>query len=186
MEDAAIVELYWQRSEEAIPETERKYGKYCGTIAQNICHSPEDAEECVNDTWLRAWNAMPPNRPSVLSAFFGKITRNLSFDRYKMLHRKKRGSGQIELVLDELEEVVSGSESPEGAFMQKELAAEINRFLNQLPKEKRVMFVLRYWFAESIPEIARRCKKSENNVSVSLNRVRRSLKTYLTERGYSI
>lgn len=186
MDDSMIVSLYWERDEKAITESGVKYGPYCRSIANNILKDWSDVEECVNDTWLKAWNAMPPQRPSVLSAFFGKITRNLSFDRYRLLHRQKRGGGQIDLVLDELGEVVSGSESPEGEVLKKELAGEIGRFLSMLPQEKRVLFILRYWYAESIPDIAKRCRKSENNVSVSLNRIRGSLKAYLTERGYSL
>ena len=119
MEDAAIVELYWQRSEEAIPETEQKYGKYCGAIAKNICHSPEDAEECVNDTWLRAWNRMPSERPSVLSTFLGTITRNLALNRWRIAHRQKRGGGETDLALEELSECV-----PAPGGVERELEAK--------------------------------------------------------------
>ena len=186
MEDERIVSLYWDRNEQAIAETSAKYGAYCRTIAQNILADREDAEECVNDTWMRAWEAMPPHRPAVLSAFLGKITRNLSFDRYKMLHRGKRGGGQTDLVLEELEECVSGQSDPEAQWQAKELAAEIDRFLKTLPREKRYLFILRYWYAESIPAIAKRFAMSENNVSVTLNRIRSKLKAHLTERGYEL
>ena len=134
MEDEKIISLYWERDERAITESAGKYGRYCSSIAMNILKSEPDAEECVNDTWLRAWNAMPPHRPSVLSVFLGKITRNLSFDRYKSLHRQKRGGGQIDMVLDELSEIVSGQSDPAETVMQEELQAEINRFLSSLPK----------------------------------------------------
>ena len=186
MDDAGIVSLYWKRTEKAIAESSAKYGTYCHSIANNILKNHSDAEECVNDTWLRAWNAMPPQKPSILQVFFGKITRNLSFDRYKLLHRQKRGGGQIDLVLEELEEITSGQPDPEMMLVKKELAEEINAFLAGLPKEKQTIFILRYWYAESISEIARRCGKSENNVSVSLNRIRGRLRDHLTERGYSI
>ena len=123
MEDGAIVELYWQRSEEAIPETERKYGAYCQRIAYNVCGDHEDAEECVNDTWLRAWNRMPNERPGLLSAFLGAITRNLALDRWRARHSLKRGGGELPAVLDELAETLDS-----GLDTQKELEIkELNR-----------------------------------------------------------
>ena len=186
MDDAGIVTLYWERNERAITESSAKYGAYCYSIAQNILYNRSDAEECVNDTWLRSWNAMPPRKPSILQTFFGKITRNLSFDRYKLLHRQKRGGGQIDLVLEELGEITSGQPDPEMMLLKRELAEEISHFLAALPKEKQTMFILRYWYAESIFEIAKRCGKSENNVSVSLNRIRGRLRDHLAERGYSL
>ena len=186
MEDQEIVRLYWDRNEQAIAVSSEKYGAYCTSIARNILPDRSDAEECVNDTWFRAWNSMPPHRPAVLAAFFGKITRNLSFDCYKKLHREKRGGYNVDLVLDELAEVVSGKDDPEKAVQQKELMQEINRFLQTLPKEKRYMFILRYWYADSIPSIAGRFHVNRDNVSVILNRVRKQLRVYLTERGYDI
>lgn len=186
MEDARIVQLYWDRNETAISESAMKYGPYCTSIAQNILRNPSDAEECVNDTWLHAWNAMPPHRPSLLSTFLGKITRNLSFDLYKKMRREKRGGGQIDLVLDELAECVSGKENIERQWEMKELIEEINQFLQKLPEEKRCMFVLRYWYADSVGEIAGRLSRSENYVSVSLNRIRGKLHTHLTERGFEL
>ncbi len=186
MEDERIVGLFWERNEQALAESEAKYGAYCHAIARNILASREDAEECVNDTWLRAWNAMPPQRPAVLAAFLGKITRNLSFDRYRKLHREKRGGGEISLVLDELEECIPGGEDPEAQLQLKELTAEIARFLSTLSREKRTMFLLRYWYAESIAEIARRLAMSENNVSVSLNRIRTKLRDHLAKGGYDL
>lgn len=111
MEDSRIVELYWKRDADAIPATSEKYGGYCASIAQNILGNEEDAEECVNDTWLGAWNSMPPHRPSVLQAFLGKITRNLSFNRHRRDRAEKRGGGELPLVLDELGECVSGTDS---------------------------------------------------------------------------
>ncbi len=186
MEDEKIVRLYWDRNEQAIEESSKKYGSYCTAIARHILETPGDVEECVNDTWLHAWNAMPPHKPVRLSAFLGKITRNLSFDRYKSLHREKRGGSAVELVLDELEECVSGKDSVEGNYQEKELKEEIGRFLKSLSEEARVQFLLRYWYAESVTEIARRFQKSENQISVNLSRIRKKLKTYLEERGYSL
>ena len=186
MEDERIVQLYWARDELAIQESAAKYGSYCHSIARNILNNPDDACECVNDTWFHAWNAMPPHRPSVLSAFFGKITRNLSFDLYRKQHRKKRGSGEIDLVLEELSECVSGKDTPENTFTAHELAEEINQFLLSLPTKKRAMFILRYWYADPVAEIAERFAVSENNVSVTLNRIRTKLKADLKERGYDL
>lgn len=186
MTDESIIDLYWARDEQAITETSGKYGAYCNTIAYNILTNSSDAEECVNDTWLHAWNAMPPHRPSLLSAFLGKITRNLSFDLYKRNHRDKRGGANIDLVLDELAEIVSGGDDPADAYDAEELKKDINDFLNSLSEDKRYMFILRYWYADSISAIAKRYSMQENAVSVSLNRTRTKLKNYLTERGYTL
>lgn len=186
MDDKSIVQLYWDRDESAITESSRKYGAYCTSIARNILFNMADAEECVNDTWLHAWNAMPPHRPSVLSAFLGKITRNLSFDLYRKLHREKRGRNNIDAALDELAECVSGSEDTERLWEMNELKKEINRFVSSLTEEKRCMFILRYWYADSIGEIAERMGMNENNVSVTLARIRNKLKKYLIERGFDV
>ena len=186
MTDDDIVKLYWDRNETAITESSGKYGAYCSSIAYNILCNRDDADECVNDTWLHAWNAMPPQKPSILSAFLGKITRNLSFDLYKKIHREKRGGDGIDLVLDELAEIVSGGEDPADAYDTAELTRDINLFLDSLSDDKRNMFVLRYWYADSVSSIAKRFGTTENTISVTLNRLRKSLKTYLTERGYCI
>ena len=186
MQDEKIVQLYWDRDEQAIGESSAKYGKYCGTIAGNILNSRTDAEECVNDTWLRAWNSMPPHRPVLLSVFLGKITRNLAFDRYRALRREKRGGGQMDLVLEELEECVSDRDDPAQQHQVQELMAEINAYLLALPKTKRDLFILRYWYADSIRQIAEKSGLSENNVSVSLSRMRKDLKAHLHERGYDL
>jgi len=184
MEDARIVQLYWDRDEAAIEESSKKYGAYCASIARNILSDLSDAEECVNDTWLRAWNAMPPHRPSILSTFLGKLTRNLSFDRYRRLHREKRGGHNVDAALEELGDCVSGRDDPERRREERELILELDRFLRTLPEEKRHMFILRYWYADSIADIAKRLGMSENSVSVTLSRVRRRLKIHLIERGF--
>ncbi|MBR6173412.1 MAG: sigma-70 family RNA polymerase sigma factor [Eubacterium sp.] len=186
MEDERIIQLYWDRDEKAIEESSVKYGAYCMHISRNILQTEEDAEECVNDTWLHAWNSLPPQKPSVLSAFLGKLTRNLAFDRYRKLHRKKRGGHSVELVLDELGEIVSGKDDPEGLVQEKELKEAINQFLLELPEEKRVLFIKRYWYSCSISEIAEAMGMSSNSVSVNLNRLRQKLKGFLYERGYEI
>ncbi|MBR3310757.1 MAG: RNA polymerase sigma factor [Solobacterium sp.] len=186
MEDREIVQLYWDRDEAAIKESSLKYGVYCRSISRNILESWEDAEEVVNDTWLKAWNAIPPKKPSILSVFLGRITRNLSFDIYRREHREKRGGHQIDLVLDELAECVSGKSDPQREFEASQLTEDLNRFLASLPEDKRNMFILRYWYAESIASIAERFNVSENNISVTLNRIRKKLKNDLVERGYDI
>lgn len=186
MEDVRIVELYWQRDDSAIPASAEKYGAYCAAIARNILGNAEDAEECVNDTWLGAWNSMPPHRPSVLSAFLGKITRNLSFNRYKQNRADKRGGGELPLVLEELAECVSGTASVEGELDRQELLRAINAFLSGLTPEKRALFVCRYWYADSVKDIASRTGMSEGRVSMALTRLRRSLYEYLTKEGFAL
>ena len=184
MEDSQIIDLYWQRSADAIPETAGKYGAYCFTIADNILHSAEDSEACVNDTWLHAWNAMPPQRPSVLRMFLARITRNLSFDRFKARNAEKRGGGEIALVLDELGECLGGGADTEAAFEAQELRQCIRRFVRALPEREGNVLVRRYFFAEPVADIAKRYGLSENNVMVILSRTRRKLKAHLLKGGY--
>ena len=186
LNDERIVRLYWDRDEGAISATAEKYGKYCAAIAQNIIGVREDAEECVNDTYLRAWNSMPPHKPQVLSAFLGKITRNLAFDRYKRRAADKRGGGEMSAVLDELSELISDTEELEDALYKKELISAINVFLGTLSSDKRCIFVRRYWYADSVSDIAVRLGKKEGAVSMMLGRLRRQLRDYLTERGFSV
>ncbi|MBR2672401.1 MAG: RNA polymerase sigma factor [Oscillospiraceae bacterium] len=186
MEDAQIVGLYWARDERAIDESSGKYGAYCGSIAYNILADRQETEECVNDTWLGAWNSMPPHRPVLLAAFLGRITRNLAFNLYKKLHREKRGGSNIDLVLDELADCVSGGDDPANVINTGDLTGDIDLFLSSLPETKQRMFILRYWYADSIGDIAERLGLSENNVSVTLNRVRKQLRDYLTDRGYDL
>ncbi len=186
MEDVKIIELYWQREEKAIEATAEKYGPYCSAIAGGILRSERDTEECVNDTWLAAWNAMPPHRPSVLSAFLGRLTRNLAFNRYTRDRAAKRGGGETELVLDELAEIVSGREDVCGEVERQELVRELNAFLNGLSPQKRAMFLQRYWYAHSVGDIAARWGMKEAAVSMTLHRLRRDLQQYLTERGFAL
>lgn len=186
MEDSQIIQLYWDRNQAAIPATSQKYGNYCQSIAQNILGNNQDAEECVNDTYLSAWNTMPPHRPNILSTFLGKITRNLSFNKYKHNHAEKRDSGEINFVLDELAECVSDTSDVEQEIDRRELIEEINLFLKSLPSVKRNIFVGRYWYADSIQTLAKRFGMTENNVSVLLNRTRKQLRGYLSERGFEL
>lgn len=186
MDDALIVRLYWERNEQAIPATADKYGNYCTSIAQNILGSREDAEECVNDTYLNAWNSMPPHRPSVLSAFLGKITRNLSIKRYRRNTADKRGGGQAAVILDEIAEFVSDTGSVEQEIDRRELVKAIDAFLGALSAEKRGVFLRRYWYFDSISDIASRFGMTESNVSVTLNRLRLKLRNCLSERGFEL
>lgn len=186
MEDNQIVQLYWDRNQAAIPETSKKYGNYCQSIARNILGSDQDAEECVNDTYLNAWNAMPPHRPKMLSTFLGKITRNLSFNKYKHNRAEKRGGGEISYVLDELAECISDTTDIEQEIDRRELVKEINLFLESLSSVKRNIFVGRYWYADGIQTLAKRFQMTESNVSVLLNRTRKQLKAYLLERGFEL
>ena len=186
MDDAKIVQLYFDRNEQAIPETAAKYGNYCTAIAKNILANAEDAEECVNDTYLNTWNAIPPHKPMRLSTFLGKIVRNLAFNRYKRNRAEKRGSGELTAVLEELAGCVSGAEDVEHAYEHKELVAAINDFLRRLPARKRSIFVCRYWYTDSIAHISARFGMTAPAVSMTLNRLRNQLHNYLIERGYEL
>lgn len=183
MEDSQIIELYWQKNADAISETSSKYGAYCYTIANNILRNAEDSEECVNDTWLNAWNAMPPQKPNVLRMFLAKITRNLSINRFNARSAEKRG-GEIILVLDELVDCLAGETSVEAEYEVKELEQCIRRFVRSLPEREGNVLVRRYFFAESIADIARRYGLTENHVTVMLSRTRKKLKAHLLKEGY--
>jgi RNA polymerase sigma-70 factor (ECF subfamily) len=184
MDDVKIVQLYLDRDEQAIPTTARKYGNYCTSIAKNILGNQEDAEECVNDSYLNTWNAIPPHKPKMLSTFLGKIVRNLAFNRYKHNTADKRGGGELTAVLDELASCVSGKEDVEKNYEYKELVSAINEFLRTLPAKKRNIFVCRYWYTESIADISARFGMKTTAVAMMLSRLRNQLHNYLTERGY--
>lgn len=186
MDDAKIVQLYWDRNEQAISVTANKYGNYCTSIAINILGNREDAEECVNDTYMNAWNSMPPHRPNILSTFLGKIVRNLSFNRYKHNTADKRGGGELPVVLDELSDLVSGKDDVEQESEHKELVKSIDAFLDTLSPEKRSIFISRYWYTDSISEIAVRHGMNDGAVSMTLNRLRLKLHNYLLERGFEL
>ena len=148
MEDTAILELYWARDEQAIAETQKSYGKYCYSIAYHILHDREDTEECLNDTWMRAWNAIPPKKPNRLELFLGTITRNLSFDRWKAKNAQKRGNGIMDTTLDELAECIPAAHNTEEAVEAAELERSINAFLHTLSEQECNVFLRRYWFVE--------------------------------------
>lgn len=186
MEDKEIIKLYLDRNEKAIAATSEKYGSYCKTISVNILKNDEDAEECVNDTYMKTWNAIPPQIPVIFSAFLGKIVRNISFNKYRHNNSQKRGGSEMPLILDELGEIVSGKESVEDEIDKKELLRDINGFLNSISEYKRGIFIRRYWYSNKVSDIAKRCGKSENSVSVELNRVRKNLRDHLLKRGYEL
>lgn len=183
MEDSQIINLYFARSEQAIQETDTKYGGYCYSIAYNILTNPEDAEESVSDTYLSAWNAMPPRRPPLLAAFLGKITRHISIDRWRKYRAFKRGEGQIDIALEELKECVSGRESAEDTAIRKEILASVNRFLGTLKDTERSVFLCRYWYLDSTEEIAEKSGFTVSKVKSMLYRIRKRLYAQLQEEG---
>ncbi len=183
MEDAAIVDLYWQRSDRAISETDKKYGRYCHTIAYNICADYEDAEECVNDTWFKAWNLMPDKRPAGLTGFLGAITRNLAINVFRSKHRKKRGGGETVLALDELSECIAANTDVSREYEQKEFECAIGDFVENLNETEQKVFVSRYYFLASIEEIADKLHCTQGKVKTILFRVRGKLRIYLKEAG---
>ncbi len=186
MEDDRIVELFWVRDQGAIAAAAEQYSSYCVAIARKILGSVEDAEECVNDTWLAAWNAIPPNRPEVLSAFLGRLTRNIALNRLKRDHAEKRGGSASPIPLDELAEIVSDTDTAEAAYDRRALLEAINAWLGGLTPTKRGIFVRRCWHFDRVNEIAARYGMRENTVSVTLRRLRTDLRRYLTERGFSL
>lgn len=184
MEDKKIVELFLQRNETAVAAASEKYTSYCAKIAENILGSRSDAEECVNDTLLKAWESIPPHRPEKLSTFLGKLTRNSAINMRRGQLTEKRGGGQTAAVFEELSEIISDSSDLERHYEHKELIGEINSFLKGVPKRKRDIFICRYWYCDSVADIAAQFGLNENNVSVILNRVRKKLKQHLEKEGY--
>lgn len=184
MEDKQIVELYWQRSDTAIAETQRKYGAYCRRIASNILPAWEDVQECVNDTYLAAWNAMPPHRPNVLSSFLGKLTRRISINRWKYLNAEKRGGSTVTVALDELSQCIPGGIEPVASVEVKELAAVITRFLEQLPVTERRAFLMRYFELAEHKDIERSLSVSGSQLRSMLHRTRKKLRLFLQKEGF--
>ncbi len=181
MDDEKIIDLFFDRSEQAIRELDTKYGKLCHKISYNILNNREDAEECVNDAYLGIWNAIPPKRPDPLMTFLCRIVRNLSIARYHANTAMKRNS-TYDIALSELEDCLASSSSAEAEFEENELSRIIDSFLETLSQENRVIFMRRYWFSDTYEEIAKRVGLTEKNVSVRLTRIRKQLKGYLKER----
>lgn len=185
MDDEKILDLYWARNEDAIQETSSKYGKLCHHIAGNILAIPEDREECVNDTWLGAWNSIPPHRPSRFSLFLGKITRNLALKKLTYQSAAKRNPEAV-CSLEELGDCVSGKESVESELENKRIEQAISAFLQQLNAEKRAVFLYRYWYFESIAGICARTGYSEAKVKSMLHHTREKLRIYLEKEGIEL
>lgn len=181
MEDSKIIDLYWARNESAISETQIKYGSFLSSISRKVLRYEEDVEECVNDTYLGAWNAMPPARPDILSAFLAKITRNLSLKKYRASKALKRGQGEIPVLYDELSECLTDGKAIDEHLLAEELAAVINRFLSGLKKEERQVFVCRYWHFDPVSDIAKRFGYGESKVKMMLKRTRDNLKAELAK-----
>ncbi len=185
MDDQAIIDLYWARAEQAIAETEKKYGAYCQSIAWNILRNCQDTEECVNDTWMRTWNSLPPQRPSIFPAYLGTITRNLSLTLIRSSTRQKRSPRGLELSYEELEEGVPDSCSVEAAVDARELGRHIDRFLRSLSEKDRCIFLRRYWYMDTHRQIAHRYHMTEGSVKSKLHKIRNKLKLYLQQEGYA-
>ena len=181
MKDHEIVALYHARDEQAIKESEDKYGVYCHAVAMNILNDRSDAEECVNDTWLQTWNTIPPQKPQSIKAYLGMLTRQGALNRVEHRNTEKRGGGQVEVALSELEECLAG----EGADLadQMLLRDALNRFLRDLPQRTRTVMIQRYWYLCSVEEIAHSCGMSEGSVKVTLHRTREKLRKFLEKEG---
>jgi len=186
MEDERIIDLFFQRDEAGISEASLKYGKYLKTVAFRILGDHEDTEECVNDTWVRAWNSIPPTRPEILKAFLARITRNLALNRMEEKNAEKRGSGEGTVCLDELEEVVADRSSVEEEIEKQALIEAIEQYLGTLSSDQRNLFLQRYFHFYSIQDLARMYDWGESRVKTTLFRLRNGLKTYLRKEGFTV
>lgn len=187
MDDNRIIDLYFSRSEQAVTATQMKYGAYCRSIAERILVQTEDAEECVNDTWMQTWNSIPPNKPDNLRLYIGRITRNLALNHIRGQRTAKRGAGQTELILSELQDCIAEEHSSAEEVLEGKIISDaINSFLEQLAPEKRVVFVLRYWHCYSIADIAEKMQLRESKVKSLLFRLRKQLKNHLEQEGIFI
>ncbi|WP_019914620.1 RNA polymerase sigma factor [Paenibacillus sp. HW567] len=185
MEDQGIVYLYVERSQQAIVETKNKYGAYCRGIARNIISDISDIEECENDTYLAAWNAIPPNIPRKLSVFLGRITRNIALDKYGYNTAQKRNR-QFEVILTELEGCIASPDTVETEYEAGEIANVINEFLYGIKSQERNVFIRRYWYSDSIEELSMRFNMSSSKVKSTLFRTRKRLKAYLDKAGVNL
>lgn len=183
MEDTKIIDLYFARDQEAIAQTDKKYGPYCYRIAYNVLGNVQDAEESVSDTYLAAWNRIPPTRPEKLGSFLGKIARYISIDRWRSDRTKKRGGDAVALALEELGECIGGGTEPERAMEQKCIVKALNVFLARLSQEERNVFLRRYWFLDSSLTIAQRYACSESRITSMLFRTRKKLRKYFQQEG---
>lgn len=186
MQDEKIVSLYWKRDERAIKETQSKYDRYLTKIAYNILADFEDSKESVNDTYLAAWNSMPPHKPDVLSTYLGKMTRRISIDIFRRKNREKRKASEYAVSLSELEDCIADEGTPESSMDLQLLAEAINTFLRTLQADERNTFIGRYYFMDSVKEVASYCKMSESKAKSMLFRTRNRLKEYLREEGFEV
>lgn len=186
MNDEQIIALYFDRDEQAIQATADAYGNYCGKVAANILKNTEDVEEAVSDTWLRAWNTIPPQRPQYLRLFLGRITRNVSLTMWRAKTAQFRGSGEVSLALEELAECVSDGTNPEELLQTRELGQCVSRFLRTQPQKNRIIFLRRYFYLESSKQLAARFGMSDANVRMILSRTRKGLREYLKKEGYNL
>ncbi len=183
MEDEEIIELYFNRDENAVLETEKKYQSYLFAVANNILGNEEDAKESVNDTYMAAWNSIPPQKPDILIAFLAKITRNLSLKKFRSQTTQKRGSGEASVAFEELSELIPDTLDLDSQIEDKELAEIITKFLYSLPQNERKIFVCRYWYLDSISDISKNFGYSESKVKSKLYRTRKKLLSYLSKEG---
>ena len=188
MEDSEIIALYWTRSESAIARTDEKYGGYCRAIAYNILENREDTEECTNDTYFKVWTAIPPQKPGIFRAFLGKIARNTALNRYERDHAGKRGGGEVEILLSELEGCIpdTGTSGVEEECEASELSEAVTRFLSQRDEQYRGLFIRRYWYAERLSAVCQRYGISESQGKSALYRLRGRLKKFLEKEGLMI
>lgn len=184
MDDQTIIGLFFARDEEALSQVEQKYGSYCGTIARNILHNEEDAEECLSDAWLAVWNSIPPNQPRNLASFLARIVRTKAIDRWRSDRAAKRGGDQLQIALEELLDCADDGDSAEETVMCGELKTAINAFLCQLPDTERNVFLCRYWYFDGIGYISSQFGFRAGKVKSMLHRTRKKLQKYLKEEGF--
>lgn len=186
MDDNEIIQRFFNRDEGAIQAAGEAYGAYCATIARNILGDQGAAEECVNDTWLRCWQTIPPQRPESLKSYAGRIVRNLALSARRGSNAQKRGGGQVALALDELDEVVSGGETPEDALDRQAFRTALDDFLGNLPENQRNLFLRRYWYLDSVEALAKRFAMSQTQVTTTLYRIRKKLRVHLEQEGFEL
>ena len=186
MDDNQIIELFFARDEAAIEAAGQEYGAYCASIARGILGDQGAAEECVNDAWLKCWQSIPPQRPRSLKSFAGRIVRNLALSTLRSENAQKRGGGQVQLALDELGEVVSGGDTPEGALDRQAFRAALDGFLDALPERNRNLFLRRYWYLDSVETLAKRFGMSQTQVTTTLHRIRQKLRVHLGQEGFQV
>ena len=186
MDDNEIIKLFFARDQQAIQAAARQYGAYCASIAQRILGDQGAAEECVNDTWLKCWQSIPPQRPHSLKSFAGRIVRNLALSAHRESTARKRGGGQVQLALDELSEVVSGGDTPEGALDRQAFLTALDGFLAALPERNRNLFLRRYWYLDSVDALAKRFSMSRTQVTTTLHRLRQRLRVHLQQEGFEL